>query len=138
MLLHNDVIYSLVRTTWVTPPQRLHVGYQNVPNLHHGPVQGLLHPQSTLKPRINVPVMSKQKVSSGFLPTHHDLELDKLAIERDSQDPHLLANLNRLGPVRVDHHMQAVRLVSLRVCTYIRKTGQTIADLRYKQLFQNP
>lgn len=34
------------------------------------------------------------------------------AIERDSQDPHLLANLNRLGPVRVDHHMQAVRLTS--------------------------
>ncbi|KAF9002024.1 hypothetical protein BDQ17DRAFT_1390969 [Cyathus striatus] len=31
-------------------------------------------------------------------------------IERDAQDPHFLANLNRLGPVRVDHHMQTIRL----------------------------
>jgi len=31
------------------------------------------------------------------------------AIEKDAQDPHFLANLNRLGPVRVEHHMQ-VRL----------------------------
>jgi len=34
------------------------------------------------------------------------------AIEKDAQDAHLLANLNRLGPVRVDHHIQAVRLTS--------------------------
>ncbi|OBZ75621.1 hypothetical protein A0H81_04497 [Grifola frondosa] len=31
------------------------------------------------------------------------------AIERDSMDPQLMANLNRLGPVKVDHHMQTVR-----------------------------
>ncbi|RDB24240.1 hypothetical protein Hypma_008771 [Hypsizygus marmoreus] len=31
------------------------------------------------------------------------------AIERDAQDPHFLANLSRLGPVRVDHHMKTVR-----------------------------
>ncbi|KAG6872808.1 hypothetical protein C0995_006407 [Termitomyces sp. Mi166 len=30
-------------------------------------------------------------------------------VERDAHDPHFLANLNRLGPVRVDHHTQAVR-----------------------------
>ena len=33
-------------------------------------------------------------------------------IRRDAQDPHFLANLSRLGPVRVDHHMKAVRPVS--------------------------
>lgn len=31
------------------------------------------------------------------------------AILRDARDPQLHANLNRLGPVRVDHHMQTVR-----------------------------
>ncbi|ETW85520.1 hypothetical protein HETIRDRAFT_470555 [Heterobasidion irregulare TC 32-1] len=31
------------------------------------------------------------------------------AIERDARDPQLLANLSRLGPVKVDHHMQTVR-----------------------------
>ncbi|RDX48310.1 hypothetical protein OH76DRAFT_1309723, partial [Lentinus brumalis] len=31
------------------------------------------------------------------------------AISRDSQDPHFLANLSRLGPVTVDHHMQTIR-----------------------------
>ncbi|KAI0303364.1 hypothetical protein B0F90DRAFT_1710466 [Multifurca ochricompacta] len=30
-------------------------------------------------------------------------------IEKDAKDPHLLANLTRLGPVRVDHHMQTVK-----------------------------
>jgi len=30
-------------------------------------------------------------------------------IEKDAQDPDFLANLNRLGPVRVNHHMQPVR-----------------------------
>ncbi|TFK72511.1 hypothetical protein BDN72DRAFT_763214 [Pluteus cervinus] len=31
------------------------------------------------------------------------------AINLDARDPQLLANLNRLGPVRVDHNMQTVR-----------------------------
>ncbi|TFK42881.1 hypothetical protein BDQ12DRAFT_297172 [Crucibulum laeve] len=31
------------------------------------------------------------------------------AIEKDAGDPHFLANLNRLGPVKVDHHMKTVR-----------------------------
>ncbi|KAI0747950.1 hypothetical protein C8Q80DRAFT_704601 [Daedaleopsis nitida] len=30
------------------------------------------------------------------------------AIERDSHDPQLLANLTKLGPVAVDHHMQTI------------------------------
>ncbi|OCH95597.1 hypothetical protein OBBRIDRAFT_745346 [Obba rivulosa] len=34
------------------------------------------------------------------------------AIERDSKDPQFLANLNRLGPVAVDHHMRTVRLAA--------------------------
>jgi hypothetical protein len=39
------------------------------------------------------------------------LKIDFIAIERDGADPHFLANLNKLGPVRVDHHMQAIRPV---------------------------
>ncbi|KAI0709013.1 hypothetical protein C8Q76DRAFT_625951 [Earliella scabrosa] len=31
------------------------------------------------------------------------------AIQQDSQDPHFLAKLSKLGPVTVDHHMQTVR-----------------------------
>ncbi|EMD38582.1 hypothetical protein CERSUDRAFT_113766 [Gelatoporia subvermispora B] len=34
------------------------------------------------------------------------------AIERDSKDPQLLANISRLGPVAVDHHMRTVRLTA--------------------------
>ncbi|KAK7466953.1 hypothetical protein VKT23_004017 [Stygiomarasmius scandens] len=33
------------------------------------------------------------------------------AIDEDSGDPHFLRNLNQLGPVKVDHHMQAIRPV---------------------------
>src|SRR6266702_863033 len=39
-------------------------------------------------------------------------------IQRDARDPQLLANLNRLGPVRVDHHMQTVRTVSQTVVRF--------------------
>ncbi|KAJ3564476.1 hypothetical protein NP233_g8269 [Leucocoprinus birnbaumii] len=31
------------------------------------------------------------------------------AIEQDARDPHLLANLQSLGPVKVDHHMKPTR-----------------------------
>ncbi|KAH9977117.1 hypothetical protein BGW80DRAFT_835695 [Lactifluus volemus] len=31
------------------------------------------------------------------------------AIQRDAKDPEFMANLNRLGPVRVDHHMQTIK-----------------------------
>ncbi|KAJ3717642.1 hypothetical protein DFJ43DRAFT_1099095 [Lentinula guzmanii] len=31
------------------------------------------------------------------------------AIEDDARDPHFMSNLSRLGAVKVDHHMQAVR-----------------------------
>ncbi|TFY78019.1 hypothetical protein EWM64_g5994 [Hericium alpestre] len=47
----------------------------------------------------------------------HDAAQRPLAAEtkdegilQDAQDPQFLANLNRLGPVRVDHHMQSVKL----------------------------
>ncbi|EJF65693.1 hypothetical protein DICSQDRAFT_165404 [Dichomitus squalens LYAD-421 SS1] len=30
-------------------------------------------------------------------------------IQRDAHDPQFLANLSKLGPVRVDHHMQTIR-----------------------------
>jgi len=35
-----------------------------------------------------------------------------IVIQRDARDPQLLANLSKLGPVRVDHHMQTIRTVS--------------------------
>ncbi|KAH9029090.1 hypothetical protein EDB85DRAFT_1968227 [Lactarius pseudohatsudake] len=41
-------------------------------------------------------------------------------IQSDARDPQLLANLNRLGPVRVDHHMQTVQ-----------------TEARFKELFQS-
>ncbi|KIJ17365.1 hypothetical protein PAXINDRAFT_73792 [Paxillus involutus ATCC 200175] len=34
------------------------------------------------------------------------------AIEADAKDPHFLSKLNRLGPVRVDHHTQTLRAAS--------------------------
>lgn len=41
--------------------------------------------------------------------------VDLQAIEKDARDPDFLANLRRLGPVKVDHHMKPVRPVCLRV-----------------------
>ena len=32
-------------------------------------------------------------------------------IEQDARDPHFLANLSRLGPVRVNHSMETIRPV---------------------------
>jgi hypothetical protein len=43
-----------------------------------------------------------------FLLIH--LPRNYIAIERDAADPHLLANLNKLGPVRVDY-VQTIRAV---------------------------
>jgi len=40
---------------------------------------------------------------------HRASETKDEAIEKDSRDPQFLSNLNRLGPVRVDHHMQSYR-----------------------------
>jgi len=51
-------------------------------------------------PKTSPPPTSRQPLAS---------ESKDEAIERDARDPQLLANLNRLGPVRVDHHMQTVR-----------------------------
>ena len=31
------------------------------------------------------------------------------AIEADARDPHFMANLGRLGQVKVDHHMETYR-----------------------------
>lgn len=41
--------------------------------------------------------------------------LDTQAIEHDSRDPHFLAKLNRLGPVRVDHSIRTYKPVSVSV-----------------------
>ncbi|RPD65960.1 hypothetical protein L226DRAFT_530091 [Lentinus tigrinus ALCF2SS1-7] len=42
-------------------------------------------------------------------PTAQASEKKDEAILRDSQDPQFLANLSKLGPVTVDHHMQTIR-----------------------------
>ncbi|KAG7452689.1 uncharacterized protein BT62DRAFT_1070429 [Guyanagaster necrorhizus] len=41
------------------------------------------------------------------IPRPRASEVKNQDIERDAQDPHFLSNLNKLGPVRVDHHMQS-------------------------------
>jgi len=48
--------------------------------------------------------------------------LSFIDIERDSADPHFLSNLNKLGPVRVDHHMQPIRPVSRFVFYFLLHT----------------
>jgi len=48
---------------------------------------------------------SKPVVPRSQLAESHRSE----AIEKDAADPDFLSNLSRLGPVRVDHHMQTVR-----------------------------
>jgi len=51
-------------------------------------------------PKTSLPPTARQPLAS---------ESKDEAILRDARDPQLHANLNRLGPVRVDHHMQTVR-----------------------------
>ncbi|KAI0315838.1 hypothetical protein OF83DRAFT_317838 [Amylostereum chailletii] len=53
-------------------------------------------------------------------------ETKDAAIERDAQDPHLLANLKALGQVRVDHHMQSVRTANVR--SVYQSLAQSEAD----------
>ncbi|EPQ58430.1 hypothetical protein GLOTRDRAFT_35646 [Gloeophyllum trabeum ATCC 11539] len=52
--------------------------------------------------------------SDPLQPQPRDLILNVrvLEITRDAIDPQFMANLSRLGAVRVDHHMQTVRTVS--------------------------
>ncbi|KAI0049673.1 hypothetical protein FA95DRAFT_1588093 [Auriscalpium vulgare] len=49
-------------------------------------------------------------------------------IRQDSRDPHLLANLSRLGPVRVDHHMQTVRTQEADVSRLFNSRAQAEQD----------
>lgn len=50
----------------------------------------------------------------GILTSQRAGSLDDLiAIQDDAGDPHFLANLNRLGPVRVDRHAQTVHQVRI-------------------------
>ncbi|KAA1471341.1 hypothetical protein DENSPDRAFT_776207 [Dentipellis sp. KUC8613] len=48
-------------------------------------------------------------------------------IMKDAQDPQLHANLARLGPVRVDHHMQSVR-TSAQIRRRFESRAQSEAD----------
>ncbi|KIM48943.1 hypothetical protein M413DRAFT_21240 [Hebeloma cylindrosporum] len=65
------------------------------------------HPEFPSQAARSVPQTSRSKpvVSQNHLAESRRSE----AIERDAADPDFLSNLSRLGPVRVDHHMQAVR-----------------------------
>jgi hypothetical protein len=55
---------------------------------------------------------TKDEGSASLVPNLHAQPNQIKAIQRDAKDPQFLANLNRLGPVRVDHHMQTIRTVS--------------------------
>ncbi|KAJ7632439.1 hypothetical protein FB45DRAFT_503176 [Roridomyces roridus] len=46
-------------------------------------------------------------------PTEAASETKNQAIKQDAMDPQFLSKLSQLGPVKVDHHMQAVRPATL-------------------------
>ncbi|KAF8883432.1 hypothetical protein BD779DRAFT_1626304 [Infundibulicybe gibba] len=48
-------------------------------------------------------------LSMNTAPNARASERKTQEIDDDAADPHFLSNLNRLGPVRVDHHMEATR-----------------------------
>jgi len=56
--------------------------------------------------RTTNPVLTESQRPDGPRPS----ETKNEAIDKDSRDPQFLSNLSRLGPVRVDHHMQSFRL----------------------------
>ncbi|KAF9500378.1 hypothetical protein BDN71DRAFT_1440406 [Pleurotus eryngii] len=64
----------------------------------------------TVQQPTETPVVNVQAKPSGA-PSQAPLasETRNEAIEKDAFDPHFLSNLSRMGQVKVDHHMQAVR-----------------------------
>ncbi|KAI0062380.1 hypothetical protein BV25DRAFT_1870471 [Artomyces pyxidatus] len=59
------------------------------------------------------------------------------AIEKDSRDPQLLANLSRLGPVRVDHHMQTIRTQETHTNRLFRSRARSEEDAAGAQTPRN-
>ncbi|KAI0664982.1 hypothetical protein C8Q70DRAFT_1049168 [Cubamyces menziesii] len=53
------------------------------------------------------PNVGEQAPTRPAMPRASETKND--AIERDSKDPDFLANLSKLGQVKVDHHMQTIR-----------------------------
>ncbi|KAI0080583.1 hypothetical protein K474DRAFT_1637466 [Panus rudis PR-1116 ss-1] len=72
------------------------------------------------------------------LPNLQASEVKNEAIEMDSQDPHLLQNLSRLGPVNVDHHMRTVRPATVeRVNRSFQTRIQSELEARSPRTLQN-
>ncbi|KAH9854057.1 hypothetical protein C2E23DRAFT_80170 [Lenzites betulinus] len=61
------------------------------------------NPAAQVPPRATIPQASETKNDKNE------------AIEQDSKDPHLLANLSKLGAVQVDHHMQTFKPAAAQV-----------------------
>ncbi|KAI0943838.1 hypothetical protein AcV7_001819 [Taiwanofungus camphoratus] len=59
------------------------------------------------------------------------------AIERDSRDPQFMANLNQLGPVKVNHHMQTIRPAADRTQRIFQARQQSEAEARSSQSTHN-
>jgi len=59
------------------------------------------------------------------------------AIERDSRDPQFMANLSKLGPVKVDHHMQTIRPAADNTQRVFRMRLQSEAQARSPQSTHN-
>ncbi|KZT05372.1 uncharacterized protein LAESUDRAFT_727009 [Laetiporus sulphureus 93-53] len=57
-------------------------------------------------------------------------EIRNEAIERDSVDPQFLANLSKLGQVRVDHHMQTIRPAADRAQRIIQSRMESEVEAR--------
>ncbi|KAL1748128.1 hypothetical protein HDZ31DRAFT_60662 [Schizophyllum fasciatum] len=59
------------------------------------------------------------------------------AIMEDAGDPHLLANLRKLGAVKVDHHMQTVRVASDDTAKMLQTRVQADEEAASFQLSRN-
>lgn len=63
----------------------------------------------SLPKRVTTPAWSGARASRPADPVAASESKKEAVIHQDSKDPQFLSNLGRLGPVRVDHHMHAVR-----------------------------
>ncbi|KAH7916033.1 hypothetical protein BJ138DRAFT_765044 [Hygrophoropsis aurantiaca] len=76
---------------------------------------------ATLSPKVERPLASETRNE---------------AIETDARDPQFMSNLNRLGPVRVDHHMQTIR-VSNSITDMYRSRAQSEVEASPSHATQN-
>lgn len=126
--LHFDLFISPSQQPWAQPHQRRHgrrLQPQSQEKNHHGQVRG--YRCTTLTHRVCQEHANLGRVSpkTNVSTTPYLIPMSSLrekrsekslGIQRDAKDPQLLAKLNRLGPVRVHHHL----LPAETVCVVVR------------------